>query len=303
MTYTSVINQIITLFLLIFVGFIAGKTKLISQKANITLSKILFNIALPCLIISAFNFEFSNEILKAAGIILIISIVVHGSLTVVSLFLYKKQEEGIRKVLRFITIFSNGGFIGYPVAGSIYGNDGIFYAAIYNVGFNIFVWTVGVLIFQSSNKKSFLRKIFINPGIISVTIGMFLFLLSINLPFPISQSIVLIGNMTIPLSMIIIGVSLCATSIRSSFKEGILYYASSIRLVFIPLVVYLVLTLLNFRGIYLGIPLIVSAMPASSNAVPFAQIYGGDIEYASKITMVSTLLSAITLPLVLFLLK
>lgn len=303
MDYMNILNQIIILFLLLFIGFIAGKTKIISQEANVTLSKMLFNIALPCLIISAFNFEFSSKVMITSGIILTISLVIHGLLSLFSLFLYRKQEVGARKVLRFITIFSNCGFIGYPVAGSVYGTEGIFYAAIYNVGFNIFVWTVGVLIFQSDNKKGLLRRIFVNPGIISVTIGMILLLFSIKLPFVISETIKLTGNMTIPLSMIIVGVSLCSTSIKDAFKEGVYYYASFLRLIFIPVFVYLILTLFNFKGIYVGIPLIVSAMPASSNAVPFAQIYNGDVECASKITIVSTLLSAITLPLIALLLK
>ncbi|KMT21047.1 AEC family transporter [Clostridium cylindrosporum] len=305
MEYMNIINQIIILFLIIIVGFIAGKNKIISQEANVTLSKILLNITLPFLIISAFNFDFSKNMLKTAVTILIISIFVHGTLSIVSLILYKKQEEGVRKVLRFITIFSNCGFIGYPVAGSIYGSEGIFYAAIYNVGFNIFVWTIGILIFQSGNVKGkgLLRKVFINPGIISVSIGMTLFVFSIKLPYVISETIKLIGNITIPLSMIIVGVSLCGTSLKSAFKEGVYYYASFFRLVLVPLVVYFILTLFKFKGIYLGIPLIVSAMPAAANTVTFAQIYNGDVSCATKITIVSTIFSAITLPLMVLLLK
>lgn len=302
MEYVNIINQIIILFLIIIVGFIAGKANIISQEANITLSKIMLNVTLPFLIISAFNFDFSSDMLKTAGIIFVISLFVHGGLALISLVLYKKQEDGIRKVLRFITIFSNCGFIGYPVAGSIYGSIGLFYAAIYNVGFNIFVWTVGVLIFQSDNNKNLIRKVIFNPGIISVLIGLVLFIFSIKLPYPIQQSIKLIGDMTIPLAMMVVGVSLCGTSIKSAFKQGVYYYASFLRLVAVPLVVYFILTLLNFDGIYVGIPLIVSAMPAAANTVSFAQIYGGDVECASKITIVSTLLSAITLPLMVLLL-
>lgn len=301
MEFLSILNQIAVLFLIMGVGFIACKIGFIAEETNVGLSKILLNVTLPFLIINAFNFEFSSDKLKTAGIIMVISILVHGGLVIISKFLYRKQDDGVRKVLRYITIFSNCGFIGYPVAGSIYGGEGMFYAAVYNVGYNLFMWTAGVNIFQSFKDKEIYKKAIINPGIISVAIGMVLFIFSIKLPYPIAQTIKLIGDMTIPLSMIIVGVSLCSTNLKEAFKGSIYYYASFIRLIVIPLGVFFILKLLGFSGMVLGVPLIVSAMPAAANTFTFAQIYGGDVDCASKITVVSTLFAAITLPIVLLL--
>lgn len=301
MNYSNIINQIIVLFLLMGVGFISGKVKIITPEINLGLSKLLLNVTMPFMIINAFNFEFSNDMLKTAGIVFVISMFVHGALTILGLFLFKRQDDGVQRVFRFITIFSNCGFIGYPVAGSIYGSEGIFYAAIFNVGYNIFVWTVGVMIFKKDGMS--VRKAFINPGIIAVIIGFILFIFPIKLPFPIMNTMELIGDMTVPLSMLIVGASICSTNLKDAFKEWKYYYASTLRLIVIPLAVYGVLKLIGFEGIILGVPLIVSAMPAAANTVTFAQIYEGDVECASKITVVSTLLASITLPLMMLLLN
>lgn len=302
MNYLSIVNQISILFFIIGIGFIVGKLKIITNELNVGLSKVLLNVTLPFLIISAFNFDFSKDMLKTSGIILIISVLVHGGLALISLLLYRKEEKSIKTILRFITIFSNCGFIGYPVAGSIYGSEGVFYTAIYNVGYNLFVWTLGILMFQEEKEKGLYKKIFLNPGIISVIIGMILFIFSIKLPYFILQTIDLIGGITIPLSMLIVGISICSVNLKSAFREIKYYYASFIRLIITPILVYGILYFIGFTGIALGIPVIVSSMPAASNTVPFAQIYNGNIDCASKITVVSTIFAMFTLPIILLLL-
>lgn len=302
MNYLSIVNQISILFFIIGIGFIVGKLKIITNELNVGLSKVLLNVTLPFLIISAFNFDFSKDMLKTSGIILVISIIVHGGLALISLLLYKKEEKSIKTILRFITIFSNCGFIGYPVAESIYGGEGVFYTAIYNVGYNLFVWTLGILMFQTEKEKGLYKRVFLNPGIISVAIGMVLFIFSIKLPYAIAHTIDLIGGITIPLSMLIVGISICSVNLKSAFREIMYYYASFIRLIATPILVYVVLYFIGFREIALGIPVIVSAMPAASNTVPFAQIYNGNVDCASKITVVSTIFAMFTLPIILLLL-
>ena len=301
MEITNILNQILILFLIMGVGVAACKLKFISNETNVGLSKILLNVTLPLLIISSFTMDFSKDMLKTAGIIFLISMIVHGSLVVISKFMYKKQPESVRSVLRFVTIFSNCGYIGYPVAASIYGSEGVFYAAVYNIAFNIFMWTIGILIFQPSKEKGMFKKAIFNPGMISIAVGMIIFIFSIKLPYALDETIKLVGNMTTPLSMIIVGVSLCSVSLKEAFKEFIYYKVSFIRLILIPIVVYLCLKFLGFEGIYIGIPIIVSAMPAAANTVTLAQIYKGDVDSASKIIVVSTIFSAITLPLMLLL--
>ncbi|MEF9951319.1 MAG: AEC family transporter [Clostridium sp.] len=300
MEYSKILDQIIILFLVMGVGFVAGKKNVITQEVNYGLSKILINITLPFMIVASFSFEFSSEMLHTAMLILAISMVIHLALTLISLVLYRKNEDSVRKVLRFVTIFSNCGFIGFPVVGSVFGSEGIFYTAIYNVGFNVFVWTVGVMIFKGKGNKDY-KKVILNPGIISVTIGMIIFIFSIKLPFAISETISLIGSMTSPLSMIIVGVSLCTVRFKEVFSDISLYYASFIRLLAIPFIVFVVLKAMGFDSMLLGIPVLVCAMPAAANTVTFAQIYNGDVQCASKATVITTILSAFTIPLIILL--
>ncbi|KMT22563.1 AEC family transporter [Clostridium cylindrosporum] len=301
MQYFNILNQIIVLFLIMGVGYVAARFKVISQEVNVGLSKILINITLPFMVIASFNFKFSQKMLSSGLILFALTFIVHGVLALVSLMLFRKCDSGKKSVLRFMTVFSNCGYMGYPLAHSVYGSEGVFYTAIYNVVFNIFLWTVGVMLFQKEKRKGLYKKVFKNPGMIAVFIGMIIFIFSIKLPFAVSNTISLIGSMTAPLSMIIIGVSLYDVNLKTAFK-GIEYYGASLmRLVITPLAIYAVLSLLGFTGIILGISVLLSAMPAAATTVTFAQIYEGDVESASKITVVTTILSAVTLPLIMLL--
>ena len=298
MNYSNIINQIIILFLIMLVGYVARKRNVINGPTNKGLSEMLLGITLPAMIIVSFHYSFSKEMLIKAGVLLAISSIIHISLVLISKPLYYKFPENENSVLRFITVFSNCGFMGYPIVGSIYGKIGIFYTAIYNIPFHILMFTIGIMLFtHKKNFKSIGRDI-INPSMISIFIGLLIFLFSVKLPFPIYKTLDLIGSTTTPLSMMVIGSMIAEIDIKNVFSGVIIYYGAFVRLLLTPVVVFLVLKVFGVTGMNMGIPVIISGMPAAANSAIIAQKYGADHLLASRFVFVTTIISAITIPLI-----
>lgn len=302
MDYNSIINQVIVLFLIMIAGYIARKSRVISKEINEGLSELLLNVTLPMLIISSFNYDFSKEILKNALALLICSIIIHSFLVPVSRLLYFKYKDDVKNVMRYATVFSNCAFMGYPVVESVYGKIGVFYTSIFNIPFNILLWTVGIILYTRKRDLKTIKKAIINPGLISVLIGLIIFIFSIKLPGPIYKTFEMVGSITTPLSMIVIGSMLAEMSVKDVFSGSVVYYSSFIRLVAIPLLVFGILKYIGATGMMLGIPTLVTAMPAAANTAIFAQKYGADAAFASRCVLVSTLLSSLTIPLIILLL-
>ncbi|WP_027309233.1 AEC family transporter [Caloramator sp. ALD01] len=299
----TIVTQVIVLFLIMVVGYISRKRGLINPEVNKSLSELLLNVTLPFMIIASFNFKFSTDMLNLGIKLFLISTVIHTVLLLLGSIIYKRFNEDEYKVLWFITVFSNCGFMGYPVVESIYGKIGLFYAALFNIPFNILMWTAGVFIFSGRGDKQNLRKAILNPGILSVFIGLIIFLFSVELPAPVIKTLEMVGSMTTPLSMIIIGSTLADAKIKSIFEGFSVYFGSFIRLIAIPLIVYFILNLFGLKDFYLNIPVIITAMPAAANTVIMAEKYGGNPEYASKVVFLTTILSVVTIPAILILLK
>lgn len=297
-----IVTQVMVLFLIMVVGYISRKKGFLNKQVNRSLSELLINVTLPFMIISSFNFNFSRDMLNIGVRLFLTSIIIHGVLFVLGRFIYKKFEEDEAKVLWFITVFSNCGFMGYPVVESIYGKIGMFYAALFNIPFNVLMWTAGVFIFSGRGDKNSLKKALLNPGIVSVLIGLMIFIFSIKLPLPIIKTLELVGSMTTPLSMIIIGSTLADAKVKSIFEGHSVYVGTVVRLILIPLVVLFILKGVGVKEFYLSIPVIITSMPAAANTVIMAEKYGGNSEYASKVVFLSTIISVITIPLILMLL-
>ncbi len=297
-----VINQVIVLFLIMAVGFILRKVEIVDKYVSKKLSSFLLKITLPFMVIISFQFEFSPGKLKNLGFVFICSLLIHASSILLARYIFIKIPDSEQKVLKFATVFSNCAFMGFPVLHSLYGNDGIFYGSAYIMVFNILIWTYGILVFQKGKKTITINNILLNPGIISVIIGILLFITSTSLPYPIYSALDMVGSMTTPISMIIIGGILADIDFKKAFSGFSLYYGSFIRLLIIPLIVLAILKLTPLDDLLLGICVVSSAMPAAANTAIFAEMYEGDSLFASRLVGISTLLSIITIPLIIVLL-
>jgi predicted permease len=168
-----VINQVIILFLTMVIGFVAKKRNIINDETTNKLSEILLRITLPAMIIFSYNQEFSKDLLTKGGIMLVYSLVIHVFGILLGNIIYWKYPDDIKNVLKFVTIYSNCGYMGLPVLEALYGQIGIFYASIYITIFNIFTWTNGVMIFTGKRDIKSMKKALINPRIIWYNNGCF----------------------------------------------------------------------------------------------------------------------------------
>ena len=295
---SQLINQVMVLFIIMAVGFYAKKRKFLNEVVDRGLTDLLLNITLPFMIVSSFNIEYESTMISNAQKILVYSFLIHIGLIFISKLFFFKLPKNKEQVFRFITIFSNVGFMGYPVLESIYGGVGVFYAAIFNIAFNLLVWTVGVVLYTGEKDFKSMRKAIANPALIAVVIGIILFVFSIKLPLAIETSLKLVGATTTPISMIIIGSMLAEMKFKNIFSDLSIYYASIVRLLIVPMIIYIVLRFFNVDEMLLNICVILQAMPAAVSAAIIAEKYGGDGLLASQCVFITTIISGITIPIV-----
>mgnify|MGYP000857558105 CR=1 FL=1 len=302
MTGSIVINQVIILFLIMIIGFYAKKRDIINQETRKKLSEILVRITLPAMIIYSYNQEFSQELLQNSWIMIIYSFGIHIFTAIISGFIFNKFPKNIKDILKFATVYSNCGYMGLPILEALYGKIGIFYASMYITAYNVFTWTNGVMIFTGEKNAKAFKKALLNPGIIAVFAGMIIFIFSIKLPYPVLKTCEILGTMTTPLSMLIIGSLIADVNFKELFSGWALYYISVIRLIILPLFVLMVLKLSGINDTtLLGACVATVAMPAAANTAVFAERYNGDAYFASRTVAFTTILSMFTIPAILHL--
>lgn len=301
MSFHNVFEQILVLFLILVVGYISRRVNIIDDRMTKGLSNMLLKLALPALIIDSLQQSFSRALLKQSGQILIISLFVYAASCLLAFFFTKlvKAPSSQIGVLRFAILFSNVGFMGYPVVQAVFGREALFYAAVYNLPFNLLVFTLGILVINlgSDNGRKIHWRMFVNPALISVLIGFILFVFSIRLPGAVATTVKDVGALTTPLSMIMIGALLSNSDPRQVFGNWRVYAVSLVRLLIIPLGVWAVLRVFVSQPIMVGVPTIIAAMPVAANTAILAEEYDANPQLASQVVFISTLLSIVTIPL------
>jgi len=326
MDFFTTFYQILSLFILIAIGWGIARLQVVDQKFIKTLSGFVIKVTLPAMIIKSMQFDFSVEILLESGFMFVVGVIMYALMIALSYGIVKFSgyTGGKANVLQFMIIFGNVGYMGYPVMASIFGDEGVFYTALFNIPFNFLMMSLGIYLMTRKDQKKVERepattgnrpyegadaqgnlqrlKVLINPGIIATFTGFLLFILSIEIPGPLFRAMDTLGEATTPLAMIIIGANLSRVSLGSVFKEKALYGISLLRLIVIPAFLYGLLTLLGAEGFLLTVPVLVFSMPAAANAVVFAVMYEGDADFAAKGVFFTTLCSAVTLPIIAFIL-
>lgn len=301
MNSSIIINQVLVLFFIIIIGFLVRKTGVFTQASTKSLTGFLVNVTCPLAIFTSFQMDYSASMLAGAGQVLIFALFIHFFAVLLGLGLYKPFPEPTKKVLRFITIFSNCGFMGFPLLESLYGKAGVFYGSFYVFAFHLFIWTVGVRIYTGRRDRSPWKQVLTNPNIIAVLLGLACFLLSLKLPAPVYTALEMVGAMNSPLSMLVVGSLLAEVKFTELFSGIALYYGTLIRLIVIPLVALLTTNLFPFPPLLQGVCVLLSAAPAAALTTVLAEKYDSDAHLASRLIFLSTVLSLFTLPFFVFL--
>ncbi len=295
-------NQVLIMFLLIGVGIVAAKAKLISEKGSNDINKVLIMLVSPSIIIFSYYRPFDRELFGSLLYSFLLAIISHFiAIGLALLFLRGSTERN--KIERFAVIFSNSGFMGIPLIAAVIGPDGVVFASTYMVIFTLMQWSVGVIILQGKTDiKTLAKKLLLNPGVISVTIGLALFFLPVKLPTPLSSALEYMASLNTPLAMLVVGTFVARTNPLKALKSSKVYIVTALRLIAVPLLMLPIYLL--FRDLPFDLLLanyIASACPVAVLAVMFPAMYKMDGKYASNFVTISTLLSVATIPLLVML--
>lgn len=293
-----VLNKIISLFLIILIGVYGTKKNIINEEVNKGLRRILLEITLPLLVINSFSFELSDGMGKNVLMSFIYSVAFMMLGAIISYIFLCPIKSEKKKILHFGNVFSNCGFIGFPIINSLYGAEGVIYTSIFNMVFTMALWTYGVMIFSDKISNKNIKKVLLNPAIIAVYIGIPMMLFKVKLPSFILDTTKIVGDMTAPISMIIVGSILSKVSVKDVFKEISIYYGSLIKLIIIPLVLILIKLVLKDSTTIINTIIVIQAMPAAAMTSILAADFNKEKEYSSIVVFITTLLSIITIPII-----
>ena len=296
-----VINQMLQLFIIIGLGYFMQKKKILNDEINSKLNYIVISITTPAMIFSSVcttTIDDKNMVIYT----LIVATAVYIALPIISFLLVKIMRIPMRQkgLYMFMTIFSNIGFMGFPIMKALFGNDAVFYTALFNILFNLEVFTLGVILINYGNnvRMKLDPKNLLSPGVVSSIIAVFIYFLEIPIPGVLANCFEMVGDMTTPLAMMIIGATLANIELKSLFTELRLYYFTVVKQVVLPIVVFPIIAFFIRDPLIQGITLVNIAMPVGNSAVLFAKQYGGDVELAAKSIFITTLVSVFTIPLV-----
>lgn len=285
------------LFLLTGIGILIRKCRLLPAEAQGMLTDLILYVILPCNIALSFRIDINRELLQNLGLAFLVAWVVQGVAWMLSRVLYLKYPQGRKRVLQYATVCSNGGFMGNPIAESVFGAMGLMYASVFLIPQRIVMWSAGITLFtEAPDKKTLLKKVVTHPCIIAVFVGLFLMVFRPELPEFIEKTASSLGSCTTPISMLMVGMILAdVKDVKSMFSWEMIRY-TLIRLVILPGIVFIGCKVCGLDRLVTGVAVLMTAMPAACMTTILANKYHGDAMFASKCVVFSTAMTLVTLP-------
>lgn len=295
---STIVGQISIMYVLMAIGFIVYRKKLINDEGTKQISNLLVWVINPLIMLTRYQMDFSMVKLMELGISFIVSL---GAM-LIGFFVGKIVFKREQRIDKFAIGFANAGFIGIPLVTSIIGLDQVFFLSAYLVCFNILSYTYGIYLVSNNKNLITVKSIIFNPGIIAVVFGLIIFASPIKLPKFLYDAFNLVGQTNTPIAMILLGTYIAKAKIVTLFNNKYAYFVCFIKLIAIPMII---LVIFKFLPSYLGeikkVVLIAMSTPVGLTVPMFSQMYGGDYEYGAKLVGLSTLLSLITIPIILYL--
>ncbi len=298
-------QQVLVLFLIVAVGFVADRLHVFTQSTAKASNDLLFYIITPTVIVQSFmSMEFSTETASSFGIAFLC---MTGTLTV-GILLAKPffNKSGANSVVyKYAVSYGNMGYMALPLCQALLGSEGVFYCSAGVVAFNILCFTHGVWLMTKGEQKTKFdfKKLFFNPGVISVLIGLPFFIFGIDLPTPINSAIGHISNLNTPVAMIFFGTYIANTDLKSMFKVKENYLVALLKLVVMPSIMLVIFKLVGITGTMITACIISAAVPSANNTAMFAAKYGKDTGVASQVVSFDSALSVLTIPVMIALSK
>ena len=302
--FTRFYTSLVVVVIIILLGFFLGKAKWVDKNMNRKLVELLLSIFMPASLLVAFPGVFSEEYSDlffmglAGGFVTMILVIIAAKIV------YNKKffPGELSYNAQFAFAFNNATFLGYPLISMAFGERGIVPYCGFIIAFNLALFSYGVWLFERKVSVKFVIKTVTNPNVIAVVLGMIMFLLRFDLQenIPIAyDSVKYVASATTPLSLICVGYMLSTAKIKNLLKQWRLFIVAAIQLILAPIITFVVTKVLfHFPDEVVLICTLIQALPTATSLGLFAEKYGGNVAEASRLVVVSTLMSVITLPTV-----
>ena len=298
------LKKIASLFIVLFVGALIVRLKLLKAEDSKTLSVFVAYVLNPCVIITSLQRDRTAELLKSLAFTTAVAFAV--MLLFLGLTALIRKPLKLTKVERAALEYPNVGNLIIPLVTSVLGMEYVVYTLGYSIIEHCFFWTHLTMRF-SGEKKLKLKKLLLNPNIISIAIGLVLFLLNIRLPSVMADAVSSLGDMVGPVAMLVTGMLIGGMDLKKTFTSPRVWLTAALRLTVFPLIVLVLMKITGIMNILpnaaamLFIVLISAAAPPANLVTSIAQLYGEDAAHASAITVVSVLLCIVTMPALVYL--
>ena len=292
--------MMVILFTIVILGYVACKLGYMGDKFDKKLSSIVVDITCPLLVLSS---VMGDELPDRTLILPLLGV---GFLTYVLLLVFGfwvprfiTHNHDHQGMIGFALMFANVGFIGYPIVTSIFGPQAVFYAALLNMPNTFFIFTAGVMLVKGEySLKQFNPRVLFSPAMIGAFLAAVIVALGIHTPDIIARPITMVGNITVPAALMIIGSSMAKLPLKEIVGSPKVYAASVLRLAVVPLCIYSLFKLCGVPSLINNINTVVIAMPVASFGTMFCLKFGRDPKLMTEMTFITTLGSIITIPLI-----
>lgn len=294
----TVFSQVLVMFLLIALGALCLKIKIISIGASKQLTKLLLYVVNPLVVINAYNMPFETRLAKNLVIAFVLAIVSHLVAMGVSYLAVRGKNNPNSSIERFSIVYTNCGFMALPLIGALFGTEGVFYASAYVTVFNLFSWTHGRISMQGKGVKINLLAVLLSPVIIAVIVGLILFFTGIRLPYIFSEAVKHVASLNTPLAMLVTGITLMSGNIIKAFTALRQYYIVILGNIVVPLICAIIYLFLPIENSIIIVNLVAVACPCAVTTLLFATSLKKNVSYASNILLLSNIVSMVSIPLI-----
>ena len=296
-------KEIVVLVLMIIAGYLLVKSKIAKSEDSHILSIISIYLVSPMVLINAFQVEYSESILKGFLLATCSALLIHIALIILTRIINLVFK--FNAVEKASIIYSNAGNLIIPLVLALFGQEWIIYTSAYMMVQQLFFWT-HCLSLMNETKSVDIKKILSNINIIAIFIGIFMFLFQIQLPTIVARSVSGIASMIAPISMIMLGMIFAGAKWKELFSNNRLYLIVSLKLVFVPSIILILLRLSHLSSFVenghtiILISLLATIAPTAAMVTQISRLYNQHPSYAASINMLSTSLSILSMPILIF---
>ena len=296
-----VLQQMVIIFLLILTGYVLCKKGIVTKAASPAISALVVNVCNPASLLAGSldrDPSITNQmVLLACAASLVMYLCLIASSFLLPRFFAKEQPW--KNHYKLMCIFGNTGFLGIPLVSAVLGSRSMIYVVVVNACFNLLFYTYGIYL-TSGGKGAFDWKKLINVGNICIVLTIVLFLTRLQLPVILTETVTAMAHATTFLAMIVIGISMAGQDLKKIFTGARMYVFVGARYILVPILISVVVRLFVHDDLLYGVIVLLAAVPAASLPLMSVEENGGDGQLLSQGIVLSTLLSVITIPIVVF---